>query len=140
MSQIFSEVMSRRMQGPMQSPERAVAVEAWLEAQPALPIPTLDAASVARGKNLFDSAQTQCASCHSGSLGTNNQTLDVKTGLKLQVPRLTEMARRGPWFHDGRMVTFADRYSINAGGDAHGKVSQLNDAERADLNAYLKSR
>lgn len=140
MNSLMADVMGRRMQGLNQSPERALAVESWLDAQPAVPVAPVDLAAAARGKAIFESAQTQCSSCHSGTQGTNNATVDVGTGLPLQVPRLTELARRAPWFHDGRVGTWDARYEPMAGGVKHGKTSGLSSNERSDLNVYLKSR
>ena len=100
--------------------------------------PPTDAAAVARGASLFVSAT--CASCHAGTLGTNNTTVDVGTGGAFQVPRLVELGWRHQWFHDGRIATAAQRFDPNAGGDQHGHVSNLTPRQQADLIEYLRSR
>jgi mono/diheme cytochrome c family protein len=140
MSSLVADVMVRRMSGNAQTPTRAEALLDWLDRQPRMDPPPTDAASVARGQALFASADAQCASCHTGPLGTNNATLDVHTGGSFQVPRLAELGWRTQWFHDGRIATPADRFGPAGGGDAHGHTSQLSAAERADLLEYLKSR
>jgi mono/diheme cytochrome c family protein len=140
MDTLMSEVMAHRMGGLNQSPARVAALEDWLEAQPALPAPSwLDARAVARGKALFEGA-AECSTCHAGALGTNNATLEVGTGEALQVPRLVELARRAPYFHDGRIPTLAARFTPAGGGNRHGKVENLSSAEIDDLVAYLASR
>ena len=138
MNVLMSTVMSVRMRGPHLTLEGVQSVEDWLHLQTALPAPQLDAASVARGALAF--AAAGCRSCHVGAQGTNNATIDVGTGLPLQVPRLVEFAWRGPWFHDGRMVALEDRFAPSAGGELHGDLTVLSAGDRADLLTYLQSR
>ncbi len=137
---LVSDVMSGRMGGHAQSPERTQALLQWLDTQPALEAPPTDAAAVARGAAIFASSTFGCASCHTGTLGTNNQTLDVGTGGAFQVPRLVELGWRANWFHDGRVKTPSERFSPQAGGDLHGTVSALTTEQKADLLEYLRSR
>ncbi len=137
---LMSDVLVRRMGGTAQSPERAKAGLAWLDRQPKLPAPMLDPAAVVRGKDLFGSTALGCAACHGGELGTNNANANVGTGTSLQVPRLVELAHRAPYFHDGRVPTLAARFTPVGGGDSHGYVSHLTQAQISDLVAYLKSR
>jgi mono/diheme cytochrome c family protein len=140
MGSLMSAVMTRRMGGAAQTPARVAAVEDWLDAQPALPAPSdLDREAVARGKALFDGLAA-CSTCHAGPLGTNNATVSVGTDEVLQVPRLVELARRAPYFHDGRIPTLAARFTPAGGGDRHGNVEGLSRAQVADLIAYLSSR
>jgi hypothetical protein len=77
--------------------------------------------------------------CHTGAQFTNNATVDVGTGLALQVPPLRELAARAPYFHDGRIPTLGLRFLPEAGGDLHGNVSALDGHQRADLVAFLRS-
>jgi len=111
----------------------------WLDA---LPRPatranfTTDAAD--RGAALFDDATVGCGGCHSGAQRTNNQTVDVGTGGKFQVPRLTGVGARAPYMHNGCAKTLRDRFSTKCGGgDSHGHTSQLTEAQIDDLVAYL---
>ena len=68
----------------------------WIDAQPRLPRTlTGDPASVARGRTIFnDPKGAACATCHTGSNLTNNQTVDVGTGGKFQVPSLVGIGSR----------------------------------------------
>ncbi|MDP2271684.1 MAG: hypothetical protein Q8N23_01400 [Archangium sp.] len=138
MNTLMGNVMSVRMRGPALTLEGVQSVEDWLHLQAAVPAPSLDAAAKTRGEAVF--AETGCRGCHVGAQGTNNATLDVGTGLALQVPRLVEFAWRGPWFHDGRMQTLEDRFAPSAGGVMHGDTASLSAAQRADLLVYLQSR
>jgi cytochrome c peroxidase len=95
---------------------------------------------VQRGLAIFQSPDTHCTSCHAGALGTNNTTVDVGTGMPLQVPRLVELSYRAPFLHDGRAPTLEDRFRPLGGGDAHGTTSQLTAAQVTDLVTYLRSR
>lgn len=138
MVDLMGSVMSVRMRGPRLTLEGVQAVEDWLHGQPSLPAPALDTAAVVRGEAVFVAAG--CRGCHAGAQGTNNATVEVGTGLPLQVPRLAEFAWRSPWFHDGRMRTPEERFAPSAGGDLHGAVSTLTAAEQGDLLTYLRSR
>lgn len=140
MPNLMERIMSERMGGLRQTAERSQALLAWLDKQPALLVPKVDVDAAARGEVLFSSVETGCSGCHSGSQGTNNQTVDVGTGGAFQVPRLTELGWRSPLFHDGRIARLESRFLDAAGGGRHGRVSQLTTEQRADLLAYLRSR
>lgn len=80
------------------------------------------------------------ATCHSGPTLTNNVSIAVGTGSKLQVPSLVGVGMRAPLMHDGCAPTLMDRFDAACGGgDAHGKTSQLSDAQLEDLVAYMNT-
>lgn len=137
MDSLMTEVMVLRMGGQQETPAQTAALEDWLDAQPKLAPPAVDAAQVAAGKVAFDRA---CVSCHAGQQGTNNATVSVGTDGAFQVPRLTELAWRGPWFHDGRLTKLEDRFGGLAGGDQHGAVSTLSADEQRAVIDYLRTR
>jgi hypothetical protein len=137
---LVGEVFQRRMGGPPLTHDQRDALVHWLDAQPSPRVAAPDAASVARGRALFASAELGCATCHSGPAFTNNATVDVGTGLALQVPRLIGLAVRAPYMHDGCARTLADRFGAPCGGDGrHGATSRLSPAQVADLVAFLGS-
>src|SRR5690606_25550813 len=137
---IMSAVFVGRMGGVHQSAERLASLESWLFALPApAPVRPADDAAVQRGKALFESAETGCATCHSGKWLTNNQSVAVGTGKALQVPSLVGIAHRAPFLHDGCARTLADRFDPDCGGDAHGDTSALSPEQLGDLVAYLES-
>jgi hypothetical protein len=139
LSALMDEVWVRRMTGPRLAPDQVESLRRWIDSIPALPRAAGDAVVVARGRTLFEDATTACATCHLGTLGTTNVTVDVGTGLKLQVPSLRGVAWRAPYMHDGCAATLADRFGSCGGGDKHGHTSQLGAAQIADLVAYLQS-
>jgi mono/diheme cytochrome c family protein len=57
----------------------AELMRCWLRAQApnVKALPAADAELVGRGKALFEDAKVGCATCHSGSMYTNNATVDV---------------------------------------------------------------
>ena len=99
----------------------------------------LDPAAVERGKALFESEEVGCATCHNGPRLSNNTTVEIGKGKPTQVPSLLGIRYRAPFMHDGCASTLADRFDDACGGTAHGDVSQLDDAEIADLVAYMDS-
>ena len=57
----------------------------------------------------------------------------------LQTPSLLGVAWRAPFMHDGCAPTLADRFDPACGGDQHGDVSALSDADLGALVAYLET-
>jgi hypothetical protein len=136
---LMAEVMERRMAGPILPPEYQTALATWVDAQPALTRTDYDMAAAERGRLLFESDETRCATCHSGDTLTNNVTVNVGTGLGLQVPSLRGVSFHAPFLHDGCAPTLSDRFGSCGGGDAHGVTSQLGTAQVSDLVEYMKS-
>jgi mono/diheme cytochrome c family protein len=139
MTDIMDMTFTQRMKGPSLLSAQKDAVGTWLSALPPLrraqPSATSSAALVitARGRAIFESATARCSSCHTGSMLTNNATLDVGTGGPMQVPSLVGVVHRAPYLHDGsranlRAVLFAP----------HGGATVRTD-EIDDLATYLES-
>ena len=61
------------------------------------------------------------------------------TGGTFQVPSYRAVSFRGPFMHDGCAATLADSLGGCDAGDKHGRTSQLDEAQRRDLIAYLES-
>jgi cytochrome c peroxidase len=137
---LMNEVFVHRMGGHALSGDDVTSLAVWLDKLPAAkPSALVDAAAAERGKALFESVNVGCTVCHSGPRFTNNATVDVGTGMKLQVPSLTGVSARGPWLHNGCAATLRDRFGPCGGGDQHGTTSQLSPSEIDDLVAYLKT-
>jgi mono/diheme cytochrome c family protein len=140
-SRLMDDVFVGRMAGPQLVAEQKAALQSWIDTIPALPKARgLDAAAVTRGQALFNDANVACATCHAGTLLTNNATVDVGTGLPLQVPSLRGVSWRAPFIHDGCAATLADRFGVCGGvSDKHGHTSQLAQPQIGDLVTYLQS-
>jgi mono/diheme cytochrome c family protein len=138
---LVEEVFVGRMSGPKTTALQNAALLHWIDRVPDLPvIPVADPFAVQRGRALFDSKAVGCATCHLGQHLTNNATVDVGTGGKLQVPSLRGVGWRAPFLHHGRAGTLLERFEAGVGGgDQHGRTSQLGPADLADLSAYLES-
>jgi len=140
MNDLMGEVFVARMGGQSIGPRYVQAMAQWVDELPSVaPSPPSDRAAIDRGRALFQDDVVACASCHSGGMLTNNESYDVGTGLKLQVPTLLNIADRAPFMHDGCAATLRDRFTTCGGGDAHGKVSHLTASQIDDLVAYLES-
>ncbi len=140
-TQLVSDVFVGRMSGPQMTDGQTTATLTWLDAQPRRTrTPPTDLAAVARGQALFqDPQRAACATCHNGPSLTNNQTLDVGTGGKFQVPSLVGIGTRGPFMHNGCAATLRDRFGACGGGDQHGMTSTLQPGQIDDLLAYLNT-
>ncbi|MBW3538651.1 MAG: c-type cytochrome [Planctomycetes bacterium] len=113
-------------------------------------------AAAHRGRELFFSKETRCATCHAGPLytdsrpdaggefvlhdvGTGGDDPSEKMGPKYDTPTLLGVYRTAPYLHHGRAVTLRDVLTTCNAGDRHGKTSHLSDAELDDLVEFLKS-
>jgi mono/diheme cytochrome c family protein len=141
-SRLMDDVFSGRMAGPALDTDHKAALQTWIDTIPALPATAgLDAAAVIRGKAVFMTPAVGCATCHAGTLLTNNLTVDVGTGQALQVPSLRGVSWRAPFMHNGCASTLGDRFAVSTcgGGDKHGATSTLTSGQISDLTAYLQS-
>ena len=107
-----------------------------------------------RGKKLFASEATKCATCHSGPYYSDSQVAkkpfnlhDVGTGggerekmpPKYDTPTLLGVYRMTSFLHDGRAKTLHEVLTTHNKGDKHGVTSHLKPAEVDDLVAFLKA-
>lgn len=138
---LVGEVFVKRMGGAPQTQARVGALDAWMNTL--APLPSLRAtndASAIRGKELFESSEVECTSCHVGEKLTNNKTVDVGTGGAFQVPSLIGVSYHAPFIHTGCASTLRERFDASCGGgDLHGKTSQLAPDQIDDLVAYLET-
>ena len=137
---LVQEVFVRRMGGSDLNPEQVNTLAAWLDTlRPNAPMRSADDAAALRGKQLFESASVGCAGCHSGALFTNNESVDVGTGGRLQVPSLVGVAYHQPYIHTGCASTLRERFDPACGGANHGNLAGLNQTDIDDLVAYLET-
>jgi DNA-binding beta-propeller fold protein YncE/mono/diheme cytochrome c family protein len=135
---LMENVFVQRMGGVHESQPRLDALARWIfSIRPPAPLRAADDPAVAHGRELFNGA-ADCTKCHVGPKLTNNETVDVGTGLALQVPSLIGVGLRGPWLHDGCAKTLQMRFDPACGGAAHGPAG-LTAKQRNDLVAYLES-
>lgn len=112
-----------------------------------------------RGKDLFFSQGTNCASCHAGpyytdstpgapgepvkvhDVGTGSTELDPseQMGFAYDTPTLLGVYKTAPYLHHGKAATLADVLTTHNRGDRHGKTSHLSPAEVGDLVEFLKA-
>jgi cytochrome c peroxidase len=138
------------MLGSEPSEQDVEALIAYLQSRQPLPNPfrlpdgSLSKAA-ARGKQVFDSEQANCSSCHTGPWFTDGQIHDVDTEgsrdrLKgYNTPTLVGTYRKTAWLHDGRasslddLLTGPHRPSVVSG------EKNLSNEQVRDLVEYLKS-
>jgi mono/diheme cytochrome c family protein len=137
---LMDQVFAERMAGGIVTRSQHLSLGPWLDRVPAPQPPApADPAAVDRGRDLFQSTEVGCGTCHSGPLFTNHTIVDVGTGGAFKVPSLLGVAARPPFLHDGCAATLADRFGACGGGDKHGHTSQLTPAQLSDLIAYLEA-
>jgi hypothetical protein len=141
---LVDEVMLKRMSltATVDKSQRD-ALRDWIDSVPkSATADDLDAASVERGRVLFQSELLACATCHVGPDFTDNVGHDVGTGpagTKFITPSLVDVNVRAPLFHDGCAISLEGRFGPCGGGDKHGVTSQLTRADEADLVAFMQS-
>jgi mono/diheme cytochrome c family protein len=132
---IMDEVLSHRMGGKRQSPDRADSFQRWVFEQERPPADTgrEDATLVTQGATLF--ATYDCGRCHGGPMlgGEGTEPID---GVRLQVPSLRRVSLRPPFMHDGRSPTLADA--------VHDMIASTTTVEPLDenvaaLTAYMRT-
>ncbi len=98
-----------------------------------------------RGKAIFESAETDCATCHPPPLYTDHQVHDVGTadaygewfGPLIDTPTLRFLYDSAPYLHDGSVGTLLEVLTSANPEDQHGVTSHLTQGELADLVAFL---
>lgn len=140
MSELMSLVFVERMGGAALGASDTSAVEQWMHGVERLPSPALDEAErllAAEGRALYESSALGCVDCHAGPQHTSPQSFDVGKGERFQPARLVDLAARAPYMHDGCAPTLRDRFEPSCGGESHGDVSKLSEAQIDALVAYL---
>ncbi|MCK6546547.1 c-type cytochrome, partial [Myxococcota bacterium] len=124
------------------------AIAAYLDEQPfPPPQPVRDAAAWARGRALFESTETACATCHPAPLFADGLRHDVvplgddaDAALRLvDTPSLRGARARPPYLHDGRAKTLRDVLTSANAEQRHGATSSLSDADLDALVEYLET-
>ena len=152
LNQFNEHTITERMGGSGLSSSDALKLDTFIDLMPLAENPlrtSMPSDAVARGKAAFEKAS--CGSCHTGELLTNNTNADVGT-VRLNgsnpdngpvvrdgfnVPSLLGIGRTAPYLHDGSQVTLAAR--VFSADTRHGNTTLLNETEKSDLLAYLKS-
>ncbi len=96
------------------------------------------------GRELFNSTEAQCATCHAEKTGfTDHDTHDVRSATtsdqtkEFLVPSLTSVGGSAPYFHDGRLASLDDL--IDKCDGTMGTTKQLNQNDKKALAAYLRT-
>lgn len=101
---------------------------------------TEDADAVARGKALFESDATRCASCHNGPLLTDGKRHTMSADLgRVDTPSLIGLAHSAPYYHDGSAATLEALLKGNANIHGMGRISKLTESQIDDLVSYLQT-
>ncbi len=125
---------------------RNVELEALVAYVESLPTPpranTEDAALVAKGQAIFNSKDSECATCHAEG-GTDGKTHDIHSRANadkkplFNTPTLRFVGGHAPYFHDGRFESLRDVLLKTDGTMGHTK--QLKPTDVDALEAYLRT-
>jgi len=135
----------KRLGGVGLPPDDLNALVSYIESIPAPHFTVVDRPSVARGRALFDSDAVGCWVCHAtgDDLFTDNHRHDIGSRTKadfsgaFDTPSLLFVGSTAPYFHDGRYPTLLELLAKTDG--AMGHTAQLDEGQRRDLVAYLRS-
>ena len=137
---LMRDVFSRRMGGFSMLDSDVLAIEGWIDQlspEPGLSIRPESLQLAEQGQALFTS--TGCADCHAGSMLTDYSMHDVGTGGPRKTPTLRGIAQRTRWMSDGCAKTLFERFGQDCGGDLHGNLEGLPEADKLALVVYLET-
>jgi len=96
-----------------------------------------------RGRAVFASKDTDCATCHGGTDKSDHDLHDVKSltasdkSRELIAPSLVDVAGSAPYFHDGRYSSLEDLLDKTNG--SMGSTATLSPEDKGALVAYLRT-
>jgi mono/diheme cytochrome c family protein len=137
----------QRLRGRGLEENEIAALEAYATSLPGpemrVPHAGPEATRIARGKELFESGETSCASCHPGGGSVDGIVHDIGSRAhadaeaKFDTPSLRFVGGTAPYFHDGRYRTLRE---LLVGVDGKmGHTSQLSGDDLDALEAYMRS-
>ncbi len=146
---LLDETMRARMAGPVLDDAQLGAMRRWMT-QIRVPAATAVDPAIERGRAVFERADTQCSSCHSGAALSDGRAHSLTpnptpnptttpTAQRWMTPSLLGLSLRAPYMHDGCASTIEATLTGCGEGVRHGSTSALDDQQRADLLAYLRS-
>jgi hypothetical protein len=137
MRALVDHVFVERMSGPKVDDQNLGALKGWLFALPELPKLRATTPETTAGAAIFND---RCTGCHSGAMLTNNQTIDVGTGGKFQVPSLVGVGWRSGFIHTGCARTLTQRFDPSCGGgNQHGGTQELSETQIQNLVQFLET-
>lgn len=122
------------------------ALVTFVSQMPPPPARTPDAAErakIERGRQVFASNETKCASCHAGADMTDGRNHEVASKHKadrataFNTPSLRFVGGTGPYFHDGRYTSLKEL--LDATDGTMGKTKHLAAADRDALETFLRA-
>lgn len=122
------------------------ALVTFVSQMPAPPQRPLDEgakAKVERGRQIFASDETRCATCHVGPDMTDGRNHEVASKHKadretaFNTPSLKFVGGTGPYFHDGRYKTLAELLDRTDG--TMGRTKHLSAADKDALETFLRT-
>lgn len=120
--------------------DEAELVARYIESLRDLDVPDLEPDASARGRVLFEAAETECAVCHQGDRLTDGKLHPSSSrSLLLNTPSLIGVVASAPYLSDGRAETLEAAVTEHE-RDGLGRVSHLSAGELSDLVAFLRSR
>lgn len=130
--------VKHRMGGQEFRNRHADRLAAFVRTIPLPDLPEVDQDAVTRGQAVFEREDVGCAECHSGPHLTDGKPHDLYGLDGVRTRSLVGIASSAPYLHDGSAGTL--REVIDSAGDGNmGHTSHLSEAEKDDLEAYLRS-
>ena len=136
--ELMDEVFVRRMGGSELSDAEVDALGLWMhDLRAPVTTPFASLSDLAKGAELFEAAR--CSACHVGDTLSDGLSHDVGTGGAFQTPSLRGVGARAPLMHDGCAKTMLERFEPACGGENHGQLTGMTEADIRKLSAYVQS-
>jgi cytochrome c peroxidase len=142
--------LTETMQGKPATKEEVAALRAYITSLALPPNPFLASGeamelAAARGKEIFESSQAACATCHSGPMFSDGLNHDVGLGADsdkypdYNTPSLRGAYAKARYLHDGRAKSLEAVLTKYHGPEIVSGGEMLTDEQVQDLVAYLKT-
>lgn len=139
---LVDDTFTERMGGRAVPLAEVVALGEWLdEIEPVRSSAPAESDEVERGQTLFERPDVGCVACHRGPALSDHQLHQVATdGPLRKTPPLVGLGSRAPYMSDGCAPTVLARLTdVACGGDRHGTLDGLSQAELEAMAAFLST-
>lgn len=115
------------------------ALGAWLHRVPTPMVDPIGDGDPLEGARVFNDPVVGCADCHHGGRLSDGERHDLGRAAQVKTAPLLAVGRRERLMYDGCGADLSAIFDPDCAGPAHGRTDHLDEAQRGDLLAYLRT-